>query len=332
MTNVGIEVFVEAPARLHFGVLDLRGELGRWFGGIGAAAPEATLLLSATRALTVSAHGADAQRVAGFAKRFLDHHHIREGARLCVHRTLPRHAGLGSGTQLALSVARALAELYGLDTDPPALAQAVGRARRSAIGTWIFSGGGLVVEGGRHTGFDNCGPLIARVPFPPDWRCVVAVPAGKGLSGVREEEAFYRLPMPRQEEVERVAHLVLLLLLPSVVDADLSNFGRALSQIQEITGRWFAAVQGSTFATGVSEELVHRMREWRALGVGQSSWGPAVYGIVGRDDDAQRLADRARDFVGPEGVVYAGPFRREGARVWTRDAAGTVSGGGQTTP
>ena len=109
MTALGTEVFVEAPARLHFGVLDLRGELGRWFGGIGAAAPEATLLLSASKALTVSAHGEEAARVSAFAKRFLDHHHIREGARVCVHRALPRHAGLGSGTQLALSVARALA-------------------------------------------------------------------------------------------------------------------------------------------------------------------------------------------------------------------------------
>ena len=72
------EVFVEAPARLHFGVLDLRGELGRWFGGIGAAAPEATLLVSASKALTVTAHGQDAQRAAGFAKRFLEHHHIND--------------------------------------------------------------------------------------------------------------------------------------------------------------------------------------------------------------------------------------------------------------
>ena len=77
MTSPGTEVFVEAPARLHFGVLDLRGELGRWFGGIGAAAPEATLLLSASKALTVSAHGLEAARVSAFAKRFLDHHHIR---------------------------------------------------------------------------------------------------------------------------------------------------------------------------------------------------------------------------------------------------------------
>ena len=42
-------VFVEAAARLHFGVLDLRGSLGRWFGGIGASAPGPSLLLSASR-------------------------------------------------------------------------------------------------------------------------------------------------------------------------------------------------------------------------------------------------------------------------------------------
>ena len=35
----GPSLFVEAPARLHFGVLDLRGDLGRRFGGIGAAVP-----------------------------------------------------------------------------------------------------------------------------------------------------------------------------------------------------------------------------------------------------------------------------------------------------
>ena len=57
------------------------------------------------------------------------------------------------------------------------------------------------------------------------------------------------------------------------------------------------------------------------LNAGSSSAnGFAVYGIVGRDDDAQRLADRARDFLGPEGVVYSGPFRSEGARLWTREA------------
>ena len=319
--NPGSRVFVEAPARLHFGVLDLRGTLGRWFGGIGAAASAPTVLVSACSAATLRAEGDDADRAAQFARRFLDHHHVTGGAHVHVHRALPSHAGLGSGTQLALAVARALGELYQQPVDPPSLARAVGRARRSAIGTWTFATGGLVVEGGRHRDRDECGPLLARLSFPPAWRCVVAVPdALPGISGTSEEEAFARLPQPAERDVERVAHLVLMALLPALADADLAGFGKALTQLQEITGRWFAAVQGSTFAPGPSEELVHRMAEWGAPGVGQSSWGPAVYGIVEDEDAARRLADRVRGVLQGAGRVYEGPFRDEGARVWRADS------------
>ena len=61
------------------------------------------------------------------------------------------------------------------------------------------------------------------------------------------------------------------------------------------------------------------MTEWGALGVGQSSWGPAVYGIVEGEEGGRRLADRVRAVVSqssPAGAVYEGPFRTEGARVW----------------
>jgi beta-ribofuranosylaminobenzene 5'-phosphate synthase len=310
-------VFVEAGARLHFGVLDLRGSLGRWFGGIGAAVSAPTLLLSAARADAVDAEGEDATRAAEFARRFREHYGIRRGAHLQVHRALPAHAGLGSGTQLALAVGRALAELYEISIDAPGLARAVGRARRSAIGTWTFDKGGLVVEGGRPRLGDECGPLIARLSFPADWRCVVAIPdAAQGLSGNTEEEAFAQLPAPPEAEVERVAHVVLMGLLPSLADADLLAFGSALSHIQEVTGRWFAAVQGSTFAPGPSEELVRRMREWGAYGVGQSSWGPTVYGIVRGEAVGKSLADQVRAALGSAGTVHEGPFRTEGARVW----------------
>ena len=92
-------VFVEAPARLHFGVLDLRGAMGRWFGGIGAAAPAPTLLVSASHADTLTVEGEDvrpcrrvraAAAVArgGKPRRAL-------GARVRVHRALPAHVGAG---------------------------------------------------------------------------------------------------------------------------------------------------------------------------------------------------------------------------------------------
>jgi beta-ribofuranosylaminobenzene 5'-phosphate synthase len=317
-TQSGDAVFVEAPARLHFGLLDLRGSLGRRFGGIGAAAPAPTLLVSAHPADRLEVDGEDADRAAGFARLVLSHHGLEGGARLTVHRSLPSHTGLGSGTQLALAVARALTELHGLAVDTPQLARAVGRAERSAIGTWTFDGGGLVLEGGRSAGRDSVGPLLARLSFPSSWRCVVAVPeAAPGMSGAAEAEAFAQLRLPPERDAERVAHLVLMALLPAVADADLVTFGAALSAIQTITGCSFASVQGGTFAPGPSAELVRRMAEWGAPGVGQSSWGPAVYGIVDGAEAGLRLAEQVRAWLGSAGTVYEGPFRKEGARVWS---------------
>jgi len=314
-------VFVEAPGRLHFGVLDLRGGLGRWFGGIGTAAPAPTLLISAYPSDTVEVSGDDADRAAGFAREFLTYHGLEAGVRLFLHRTLPAHSGLGSGTQLALAIARAMAELYDIKADASGLARAVGRARRSAIGTWTFSGGGLVLEGGRRRDGNGVAPLLARIPFPPTWRCIVVIPkATPGISGADETAAFDEIPQPSERDVEHVSHLVLMALLPALAEADLATFGAALNRIQTTTGQWFASVQGGPFAIGASEELVRRMSELGAIGVGQSSWGPAVYGIVEGDEAATRLADRIRTTLNGAGSVYSGPFPTSGARIWRTQA------------
>ena len=322
--GTGEAIFVETAGRLHFGVLDLRGALGRRFGGIGAAAPAPTALVSAAAASELHADGEDADRALTYARRFVQHHGLAAGAHVRVHRALPAHAGLGSGTQLALAVARALAELHGLPTDVTQLAAAVGRARRSAIGTWTFAGGGLVLEGGRRVDDGRSAPLLARLPFPASWRCVVAIPdAAPGVSGAAEEDAFAELPTPDADEVARVSHLVVMALLPALVEGDLPSFGGALSEIQRITGGWWAPAQGGTFAPGASAELIQRMADLGAHGVGQSSWGPTVYGIVDGEAAGSALAGRLREAMRGRGEVHEGAFRIAGARVWRGSATGS---------
>jgi len=317
VTNQAGTVFVEAHARLHFGVLDLRGSLGRWFGGIGAAAPAPIVRLSARQADDVVVEGPDAERAAEFARRFLEFHRLDTGARITIEQALPPHTGIGSGTQLALAVGRALAEVYSIAVDPVGLSSAVGRARRSAIGTWVFAAGGLVVEGGRARGGEGCGPLISRLELPSQWHCVLAIPEGpSGLSGSAEAQAFATLPEPPQAEVEHVAHLVLMALLPAAADGDLPTFGRALTEIQQINGRWFAPAQGDTFAPGSPRALIDVMLAGGAAGAGQSSWGPAVYGIVDGPAAAGRLCGQLSERLGSSGTVYSGPFPAHGARVW----------------
>jgi len=313
-------VVIETAARLHFGVLDLRGSLGRWFGGVGAAAPGPTLRVLARPAHELRVDGQDAQRALEFAERFQRHYGLNAAVHVHVERALPRHKGLGSGTQLALAVGRAIAEVSGIPTTPEQLARAVGRTKRSAVGTWTFAGGGLVVEGGRRREGDGVSPLLARIPLPVSWRCVVAVPDTLcGISDAAEAEAFARLPPVDDCDVERVAHLVLMGLLPAAAEGDINAFGSALSAIQTITGRWFAPIQGGTFATSVSADLVRRMIGWGAAGVGQSSWGPTVYGLVEGESAACHLAARVQDAMGAGGSVFEGPFRAHGACI-TRTA------------
>jgi beta-RFAP synthase len=316
-------LFIEAAARLHFGVLDLRGSLGRRFGGLGAAIPRPSLLLEAGAADTLSVTGLEAERVEEFARRFLGHHGVAGGASLELHRAIPRHSGLGSGTQLGLAVARALAELHHLPSDPLSLAQAVSRGRRSAIGTYSFAYGGFILEGGHRPQERTVAPLLGRYDVPESWRCVVAVPPGEpGLSGEAESTAFERLPAPPERDPERVAHLVLMQLLPALVEGDLAGFGSALTAIQQVTGAWFAPSQGGIFAPGLGPELIERMAGWGALGVGQSSWGPAVYGLVEGDERGRALAERVAGFLAGRGLVFEGGFARHGARLaWGRPPA-----------
>jgi predicted sugar kinase len=58
------------------------------------------------------------------------------------------------------------------------------------------------------------------------------------------------------------------------------------------------------------------MRECGAAGVGQSSWGPAVYGIVENEAAAATLAAQVASVVPALDLILTGPFDNVGARVW----------------
>ena len=237
---------------------------------------------------------------------------LEGGAHLRVVEAIPPHVGLGSGTKLALAVAQALVALHERIVGAPALAQAVGRAARSAVGMWTFALGGLVVEGGVRG--EDSAPLLMRHAMPDEWRIVVVVPTAEpGLSGVAEAQAFGRL-VPSAERSAAIAQLVLTSLLPALVERDLDEFGAALTHVQQLVGDAFADVQGGRFhprAAALVEELLRA----GAAGAGQSSWGPAVYGVVGSESAGRELAGRMERVLDGEGSVELVMFDNRGARV-----------------
>jgi beta-ribofuranosylaminobenzene 5'-phosphate synthase len=309
-----LTVRIEAPARLHLGMLAVAGDGARRFGGLGVSVSRPAVVLEAEHANELSAEGADAERALTFARRCRDALGLAGGARLRIVEAIPQHVGLGSGTKLALAVAQALATLNGRDVDAPDLARAAGRAARSAVGVWTFRLGGLVVEGGHRLGVERPAPLLAHHPVPEDWRAVLVVPAAApGLSGVAEEDAFRQL-VPAPERSAVIAQLVLTSLLPALVERELEEFGAALTRVQQLVGDSFADVQGGRFHPSAGA-LVEALLRFGAAGAGQSSWGPTVYGVVGSEAAGRGLARRIEDLVGAEASVELVAFDNRGARV-----------------
>jgi beta-ribofuranosylaminobenzene 5'-phosphate synthase len=305
-------VRVEAPARLHLGMLAVAGDGARRFGGLGVSVSSPAVVLEAQPADELSIEGPDAERALTFARRCRDALELPGGAHLRMVKAIPPHVGLGSGTKLALAVA--LAALHERTVDAPALAQAAGRASRSAVGMWTFALGGLVVEGGVRHGAERPAPLLMRHAVPDEWRIVLVVPnAEPGFSGVAEAQAFGRL-VPSAERSAAIAQLVLTSLLPALVERDLEEFGGALTRVQRLVGDAFAPVQGGRFHPRAGA-LVEALLRSGAAGAGQSSWGPAVYGVVGSEAAGRELVRRMGDVVGGEGSVELVAFDNGGVRV-----------------
>jgi beta-ribofuranosylaminobenzene 5'-phosphate synthase len=279
---------VEAAARLHMGMLDAAGDGPRRFGGLGVAVSRPAVVVEVSPSDELTAEGPDAGRALAVAQRCLDAIGGASGARVRVLEAIPAHAGLGSGTKLALAVTAALSALAGRQPDPAELARTAGRGARSAVGLWTFALGGFVVEGGRRRGVDEPAPLLTRHAMPEEWRCVLVIPAAEpGLSGEPEEAAFGDLRSD-PERSAAIAQLVLTALLPALVEHDLAEFGAALSRIQRLVGDAFAPVQGGTFHPQAAP-VVDALLRLGAAGAGQSSWGPAVYGLVGNEQEGHEI-------------------------------------------
>ena len=323
---------VRTGSRLHFGILSWNPDLPRQFGGAGVMIDEPGIELSLESARERTASGPLADRALGFA-RLLSADGRPEaplggsvrlpppdrGFHIRVHHAAPEHVGLGTGTQLALAVARGVC---GGDERRELLpvaagAQTVGRGKRSAVGVYGFAHGGFLVEAGKRPA-DPISPLVARLALPDDWRFVVVIPhALRGLSGRDEEQAFARLPPIAPQVTEHLCRLVLQGLIPAAAQADFSGFSESLYEFNRRVGQCFAPAQGGPYAGAVLAEMIAFLRSHGCPGAGQSSWGPALFALApdrGRAEATRRSLQQRFSLSDQE--VICTPVRNHGAETW----------------
>jgi beta-ribofuranosylaminobenzene 5'-phosphate synthase len=214
----------------------------------------------------------------------------------------------------------------GIDADVRDVAAAMGRGRRSGVGTAAFQAGGFVIDAGHkkgQTGRDATPTVVWRRDFPADWRFIVAVPdADKGLSG-RSEEGVFGALAPSVRISEEVCRITQLRLMPALVEHDIEEFGRALTAVDRMTGAYFSDVQGGVYSGGETNAAIDALLRAGAHGAGQTSWGPAVYGLV-HERDVGKVEMAVRESLienGGGAQVFVSHGRNTEARVEVPRAA-----------
>ncbi len=318
-------VTVCAPCRLHFGLLGFGGASERQFGGVGVMIDLPRLRVRFSQPIRAGDDGPVHQRVAHFAQRWADYYGLAEppGCRIEVLEAPRSHVGLGSGTQLGLAVVQGLNHLFGRRLSEVDTARCAGRGLRSAVGTYGFFRGGLIWERGK-TQDQTISPLERRMPIPASWRFVVICPREQaGLSGEGEQLAMDRLPPVPAEQQRQLVRIVEDQMLPALAQDACDAFGAAVYEYGRRSGEAFASVQGGVYNGDRLTSLVDRIRACGGIGVGQSSWGPALYVIVPNQPSATDLVAEltASGDLADTDVWVAGPDNR-GARVEVDPAAG----------
>lgn len=289
-------VSVQAPARLHLGFLDMHGGFGRKFGSLGLSISDIETALVAEYADDIDIVGPSSERASNYAEQILSHFGINGGVKMSIKSAIPEHAGLGSGTQLSLAVATAIAKLYDLSEQKPAsLAAILHRGARSGVGIGTFIHGGFIVDGGRGENTE-VPPVISHMEFPEHWRVVLVFDDGvEGINGVPERRAFNTLPPMPEEMTGLLCRLTLMQALPAMSENNCSQFGQAITQIQNIVGDYFSQAQGGRYTSPFLKPILDVMVHEGATGMGQSSWGPTGFAFFPNETVAFQALKRIRD-------------------------------------
>ena len=324
---------VSTGGRLHFGFANLSLSHERLYGGLGLALREPRTVVAAEAAGDVDC---DDPTAAEYAKRAASLLGV-SGARVTVERAIPRHAGIGSGTQLALATLVAVGRANGVDPAVRDLAPDLGRGGRSGVGVATFESGGFVLDAGHPTarfttsrpadGDWTVPPVAAAHRIPEEWRFLLVLPdLDVGRSGEAEDESM-RTVVERADPTvsNRIAGVLARRVLPAIATGNAERFGSAVAEVGRLNGTWYADEQGGTYRPPVGE-LVATLSETPAVfGAGQSSWGPAVYGVTDATNvpAARDAGEAALDAAGVGGAVRIVHGRNRGARVDDRGGGAT---------
>ena len=307
MTNIlstvsnggGVEVIVEAGYRIHMGFYRFL-DTDISFGALGAAISSPEIRVSAKECdnTLITCESSYARDLVLKVLRHLGVDNIC----ISIDGYIKHHVGLGSTTRIVMSALTAIATLKKLDIDIVDEAVKLGRGKVSAVGIYTFIYGNLVIDSGVKLakGVRYPPKPIAILPIPKDWYIILVVP--EDIKGLSEDEETRIMNLAKEFKEQHTLYKYIVTLMSAVVHKDFKLFSRSLRELQKLTGEYFSEYQGGIYCCDVSSDIVSILESNGIVGIGQSSWGPTIYGFTDSYVKAIEVRNIINNFMNRRGL------------------------------
>ncbi|MFX1295520.1 MAG: beta-ribofuranosylaminobenzene 5'-phosphate synthase [Promethearchaeota archaeon] len=310
-----MKIKIITPSRLHFGLIDLNGSIGRIDGGLGVTLNEPNIIIEAEkdhstdyRLHITNSPGYSGAEIEELTKTIMKLLKVKNNISFKITSNIPAHIGLGSKTQLSLAISKAVCLLNNIKKSPYELAIITSRAGTSRIGLTAFERGGFIVDGGHTFGKNRQketylpssaskappAPILYWDIIPNDWYFIIIIPQIKrGAHGFEEINIFQESCPISLEDVRIISHIILMKILPSIKEKNINAFGHGIYELQSIGFK--------KLEVELQEEVVSELMEFcmenGASGSGMSSFGPTTFALIKELSNAQKLKQKIEMFL-----------------------------------
>ncbi len=287
---------IQTGRRLHFGLFSPLpvAELDLVYGGLGLMVDAPGVIATGTPSHSWSVSGQHEERVKSILDCLIGAHPALAPMGIVVEFIAPPHQGWGTGTQLAMAIARLCYSKSNISWSAANVAKLLGRGQRSGIGIVGFDESGLLLDHGKSPHSDQPSQVQSLL-MPNDWTFVLVEPGlEQGLHSEEERRAFSRLSKVDVKTVSQLRTLALEVLIPSAKAGIFDQFASHLTEYNRLAGTFYHAVQHGDYGTQQTSERLTLMKKHGAVGYGQSSWGPGLFALFPSPSAAEAFCEQCQ--------------------------------------
>tara|TARA_B100000989_G_scaffold298064_1_gene285930 strand:- start:91 stop:1050 length:960 start_codon:yes stop_codon:yes gene_type:complete len=294
------KLIIKTPSRIHLGFLELDNNSDRLFGSLGLTISnfETQLSLRKSKKTNVICENSNQKekikKIITLLNRKIDFPPFE----LKVLKSIPAHSGLGSGTQLALSIGTLISSFAKKNISIDEQAIIFKRGKRSGIGIESFKNGGFIVDGGKIKKSTKIPPILFNYNWPENWKLILILDKSlEGIHGLKEKQEFRDIKGISGEFSKENCKSLCLKILPAIIEKRFKEFCSGMQEVQNNTARIFSKAQGGFFSSRKISMIFNFIKNNEKICYGQSSWGPTGYIILENESKREKIFNEISIFI-----------------------------------